>query len=76
MCGILGRIELSKDTAAFKDLRALTHTLAHRGPDHEAHLIEPPVALGHARLSIIDLDKRSHQPMTDLSGRYNARIQR
>jgi len=70
MCGILGRIELSKDTAAFKDLRALTHTLAHRGPDHEAHLIEPPVALGHARLSIIDLDKRSHQPMTDLSGRY------
>lgn len=70
MCGILGRIELGKDPSAFKNLKGLTDTLSHRGPDHQAHVIEPPIALGHARLSIIDLDARSHQPMNDLSGRY------
>ncbi|MCD0422676.1 asparagine synthase (glutamine-hydrolyzing) [Rubrivivax sp. JA1024] len=37
--------------------------LAHRGPDAEAQHHEPGVFLGHRRLSIIDLDPRSTQPM-------------
>lgn len=40
----------------------MTKTLAHRGPDGDGIFIEGPVALGHRRLSIIDLDGGA-QPM-------------
>jgi asparagine synthase (glutamine-hydrolysing) len=70
MCGILGRIDNSADHAALQRFDALVQTLDHRGPDHRASCIEPPLALGHTRFSIIDLDARSHQPMTDTTGRY------
>ncbi len=70
MCGIVGRIDVAEVTSAFEDFKSAPTLLKHRGPDHQAFLIEPPVALGHTRLSIIDLDARSHQPMTDVSGRF------
>lgn len=43
-----------------------------RGPDHQAAWAEPAtgVAMGHARLSIIDLSPDGHQPMTSVSGRF------
>ena len=43
--------------------------LRHRGPDESAVHLDSGVALGHRRLSIIDIEK-SHQPMTDPTGRY------
>lgn len=44
--------------------------LSHRGPDAQGVFAEGQVALGHTRLSVIDLDASANQPMTDASGRY------
>ena len=45
--------------------------LAHRGPDHAGlwRADDGRVCLAHRRLSIIDLDPRSNQPMTSEDGR-------
>ncbi len=40
----------------------MTDVIAHRGPDGEGFFIEKNIALGHRRLSIIDLECGS-QPM-------------
>lgn len=48
----------------------MTNALAHRGPNAEGYFIEPGIALGHRRLSIIDLSTSADQPMIDVSGRY------
>jgi len=48
----------------------MTRRLAHRGPDAEGFFVENEVALGHRRLSIIDLSNDANQPMQDVSGRY------
>lgn len=50
-------------------LRKMCSTLTHRGPDHEGYHLAPPAALGHRRLSIIDLST-GDQPMSDGDGRY------
>jgi len=56
----------------------MTSTLRHRGPDDGGHHVEPGVALGHRRLSIIDLTTAGHQPMTSEDGTlwltYNGEI--
>lgn len=39
--------------------------LTRRGPDHEGQWHQGPVALGHRRLSVIDLNPRAHQPLLD-----------
>src|SRR6266478_656387 len=46
--------------------------LAHRGPDHAGlwRSDDGRVCLGHRRLSIIDLDVRSNQPMSSHDGRF------
>jgi asparagine synthase (glutamine-hydrolysing) len=48
----------------------MTKVLAHRGPDDAGTLIlrENLVALGHRRLSILDLSPAGHQPMTNEAG--------
>lgn len=50
----------------------MTDTLVHRGPDDSGiwcHA-EAGIALGHRRLSILDLSPEGHQPMTSFTGRY------
>ncbi|MDR3639983.1 MAG: asparagine synthase (glutamine-hydrolyzing) [Humidesulfovibrio sp.] len=49
-------------------LKAMTDVMATRGPDGEGQWLEGPAALGHRRLSIIDLAAGS-QPMLDTGGR-------
>lgn len=71
MCGIIGLVHLNDENEPFLNFGKAVSSISHRGPDHKSELIEKPVALGHTRLSIIDLDARSHQPMTDTSGRYS-----
>ena len=76
MCGIAGAIFWDSQLAApFRlesAVRAMTHALAHRGPDGEGIVSCPPrtggrsaaAALGHRRLAIIDLSERAAQPMS------------
>src|SRR3954471_9889409 len=56
MCGIAGALDLkgSREFPAAR-LLAMTGAIAHRGPDDEQVHIEPGVALGARRLSIVDL---------------------
>jgi asparagine synthase (glutamine-hydrolysing) len=62
MCGIAGYIGKS---ALSQDRIEKTLGLMHnRGPDHRdyCHLENKRISLLHSRLSILDLDERSHQP--------------
>lgn len=68
MCGISAIVGPSADgTVAGLDRMVLA--LAHRGPDGQAAEYLPGCALGHTRLSIIDLECGA-QPMADVTGRY------
>ena len=60
MCGING--------FNWKDeyiIKKMNSRLKHRGPDDEGVYVDEEVSLGHLRLSIIDLSKNGHQPMSD-----------
>lgn len=69
MCGIAGFFS-PNHLISRTDLEKMTSCLAHRGPDASGVFYSENAGLGHRRLSIIDLDERSHQPMTSASGRY------
>lgn len=57
MCGITGIVDLrGEGRAAGAIVEAMAAVLTHRGPDAGGVLVEPNVALGFRRLSIIDLD--------------------
>lgn len=67
MCGITGIIGDYKDT----QLDAMLVSQYHRGPDATEKYFDFGVAaLGHNRLSIIDLSTEANQPFQDNSGRY------
>lgn len=68
MCGIIGCVLDSQvDTIRFQ---ATLEKLFHRGPDDQGCFFDDTVALGHTRLSILDLSMQGHQPMTSQCGRY------
>ncbi len=62
MCGILGQVNRRNevDQRVFKKMLA---TLAKRGPDQSGIFVNRNLALGHQRLSIIDLSPAGKQPM-------------
>lgn len=70
MCGIVGVISLKGDGISPVLLRAMTDSLAHRGPDGEGHWIHENIGIGHRRLAIIDLSPLGHQPMASADSRY------
>ncbi len=74
MCGLVGFLQPASFNAAAGEaqLRRLSDRLVHRGPDDAGSWIDAVhgVAIGHRRLSIIDLSPAGHQPMTSASGRY------
>jgi asparagine synthase (glutamine-hydrolysing) len=56
MCGIAGYFALAERALAPRSvLERMVEAVRHRGPDEGGVHIEPRVALGHRRLSIIDL---------------------
>jgi len=70
MCGIAGFIgcDGTPDAAErMSVLRQMTDRLRHRGPDDEGYFVEGLAALGHRRLSIIDLETGA-QPMRSPDG--------
>lgn len=74
MCGIAGFwAQRGNDGEILKkEIIKMTRVLAHRGPDDEGFYIDEKagIALGHRRLSILDLSPKGHQPMISFSGRY------
>src|SRR3982074_3677568 len=64
MCAIAGCVNRDNKVVDPAVLARMTSTLTHRGPDGEGLLVDGPVALGHRRLSIIDLGGGA-QPMAN-----------
>lgn len=62
MCGIAGIIAANA-TNYENEIRKMTDAIAHRGPDSSHHEFYENAALGHRRLSIIDLSENGKQPM-------------
>lgn len=71
MCGIVGYIS-DLNSVSEELISRMTNTLATRGPDDSGIYICPDkkVALGHRRLSIIDLSQNAHQPMASACQNY------
>jgi asparagine synthase (glutamine-hydrolysing) len=65
MCGICGQYNFGNQAPVRRaDIKAMTDSLIHRGPDDEGFYIAGPLGFGFRRLSIIDLSG-GHQPMSD-----------
>lgn len=75
MCGIAGFIQSEAPRSADYlriTVRRMIDVLSHRGPDDAGVWVDDDaeVALGHRRLSILDLSLDGHQPMISERGRY------
>ncbi|WP_416826520.1 asparagine synthase (glutamine-hydrolyzing) [Ectobacillus polymachus] len=75
MCGIAGYIDSLCQTGNDKlqsTVLRMTDKVQSRGPDYSGTWVdeENGIALGHRRLSIIDLSPEGHQPMLSKNGRY------
>jgi asparagine synthase (glutamine-hydrolysing) len=72
MCGICGIVTPhGASRVASKDrVLRMRDTMVHRGPDDAGVWAGPNVALGHRRLSIVDVEG-GHQPMATSDGRYH-----
>ena len=67
MCGIAGEIAFG-GTASREPVLRMMEAIASRGSDGQGIWAEGRVALGHRRLSIIDLSPGGAQPMLDDGG--------
>jgi asparagine synthase (glutamine-hydrolysing) len=65
MCGICGEIRFDGQSADVGAVTRMTSAMVSRGPDSDGVFAHGPIALGHRRLSIIDLSARGAQPMVD-----------
>jgi asparagine synthase (glutamine-hydrolysing) len=65
MCGISGEIRRRGDAASAAVTEKIAGNLKHRGPDAGGVYANRNVALGHRRLSILDLSPAADQPMID-----------
>ncbi len=83
MCGLTGFVDSSRQMGPGQleaTVGRMANTLKSRGPDDWGCWIDANqgVALGHRRLSVIDLSQAGHQPMVSQSGRlvmaYNGEI--
>src|SRR2546423_1261875 len=74
MCGITGFLTTARDTTEKMHavVFCMANTLQHRGPDDSGTWLDPTagIALGHRRLSVVDLSPLGHQPMHSGTGRY------
>ena len=55
MCGITGFISKQKESDKEKVIKKMADRIKHRGPDGEGYYVDAYIALGHRRLSIIDI---------------------
>ena len=72
MCGIAGIVNFDQSKINPELANGIKKSLEHRGPDFsKVDYINENVALIHTRLSIIDLDQRSNQPMHSKDNRFS-----
>ena len=67
MCGIAGFSSRRAESEKRTILKGMTDAIAHRGPDGEGFYVDEQVALGHRRLSILDIEG-GRQPMFNEDG--------
>lgn len=68
MCGICGKLYFKNNgEVSLPEIKQMTDSIRHRGPDDEGFHIDGHIGLGHRRLSIIDLSG-GKQPMYDETG--------
>jgi asparagine synthase (glutamine-hydrolysing) len=65
MCGICGELRFDGSPPDVAAIGRMNDAMAPRGPDGTGVYAQGAVALGHRRLSIIDLSARGSQPMVD-----------
>ena len=72
MCGICGIVigPRSSRTATRDRVERMCDSIRHRGPDGSGIFLDPGVALGHRRLSIVDV-AHGAQPMASRDGRFH-----
>ena len=72
MCGIAGYVGGRSLQTLETSVRQMADGLLHRGPDDSGVWVDEStgIALGHRRLSIVDLSPSGHQPMASSGGRY------
>ena len=73
MCGLAGIFAADYPEADLRtQVRRMTDSLAHRGPDSDGILVRAGqrLAFGHRRLAIQDLSEAGAQPMVSHSGRF------
>ena len=71
MCGITGIYAFNdKGKSFFPEIEKAIQALNKRGPDNQGIYINQNVALGHTRLSIIDVSESASQPFLDETQRY------
>lgn len=72
MCGFAGVLQTTASHGLEKTVCQMAEKLHHRGPDDGGVWVDEAagVALGHRRLSILDLSPAGHQPMESSCGRY------
>ena len=77
MCGFVGFMDKLNQDEKRKSIKVMADRIIHRGPDEEGYYVDDDVALGHRRLSIIDLSS-GQQPMFNEDGSiavvYNGEI--
>jgi asparagine synthase (glutamine-hydrolysing) len=64
MCGISGILGSSKEI----QIQDMVSAMAHRGPNDRGIWRDDGIALGMARLSVLDVSESGHQPMSSLDG--------
>ncbi len=70
MCGINGIYGEENIGLAKELIQKMNSCMEHRGPDDNGVYTEEIIALGHQRLSILDLSSLGKQPMQSNSGRF------
>lgn len=78
MCGFVGFWDRGGKAASEGVLNRMIDRINYRGPDDRGTWTKGSIGLGHARLSILDLSPRGHQPFSTADGKgmiaYNGEV--
>ena len=70
MCGIAGFWNKKNQPASKAELKQMCDAIVHRGPDAYGYFVDESIALGHRRLSILDLSEHANQPYQSDCGKF------